>query len=96
MSDLGSLDWRETAKAAVLAALVNGAQSCNVLVLRRNKSDTTRKPIDAAERRVEVGAGESLEVAREVGGICVERFVGRMGPHGQVSLEGLGDSSTEL
>ncbi len=63
--DLGALDWRGTAEAAVRAALAGGAKECDVLVLRRNVGDGVEP--QAAEAQGMEEEGRSGGTARGAG-----------------------------
>ncbi|CBN79780.1 20S proteasome subunit [Ectocarpus siliculosus] len=95
--DLGALDWRGTAEAAVRAALAGGAKYCDVLVLRRVAGDDD---VPAAAEAVATeppeseftaeGGGEARSARAgwsHRGGAWSKRFLGSIGGDGAVLLE---------
>lgn len=97
VQDLGALDWRGTAEAAVRAALAGGAKECDVLVLRRRVDGAGAPAPEATEPPPPAGTEEG---GGRAGGACVEkgwrdrgegawskRFLGSVGHDGVVSLE---------
>lgn len=104
--DLGALDWRGTAEAAVRAALAGGAKECDVLVLRR-VADDDDVPAAAEAVATEPPESESTAVgggqvrwvkagwSDRRGGAWSKRFLGSIGGDGAVLLEEVGGRGRE-
>lgn len=87
VSDFGLLDWRDTAEVAVRAALVGGAQSCDVLVLRENsQSAPPHQEGETEKQALEMAAGVGLGG----GGVYARRFFGSVNSDGGVLLRPVG------
>lgn len=102
MPDIGLLDWRGTAEAAVRATLAGGARECDVVVIRRDKKNNNRGENEGATEGVVEGRGaEAVGVAggedgnggkegegwrHREGGTWTKRFLGSVGRDGAVLL----------